>query len=94
MDIISPFSITSDNLDTIISHTYEHDNNQMNLACSKILELYNTENIDNLFMDFEKEILKILLQRTPNISRLAKLLSISRNTLKDRIKRYGLKINT
>ena len=87
-------NITSDNLETIISHTYEHDNNQMNLACCKILELYNTENIDNLFIDFEKEILKILLQRTPNISRLAKLLSISRNTLKDRIKRYGLKINT
>ncbi len=87
-------NITSDNLETIISHTYEHDNNQMNLACCKILELYNAENIDNLFIDFEKEILKILLQRTPNISRLAKLLSISRNTLKDRIKRYGLKINT
>ncbi|MCF6172643.1 MAG: sigma-54 dependent transcriptional regulator [Campylobacteraceae bacterium] len=85
-------NITSDNLDAIISHTYEHDDNQINLACCKILELYDKQNLDKLFIDFEKEILKILLQRNPNISQLAKSLSISRNTLKDRIKKYGLKI--
>jgi len=84
-------NITSSNINTIISPAYEHDNNQMNLACCKILELYEGNSIDRLFVDFEKEILKILLQQTPNISKLAKSLSMSRNTLKDRIKRYGLK---
>ncbi len=86
----SKSTITTKSLQEIMSKKYKQDTNDMSALCNKILELYEFENIDKLFEDFEKEMLKLLFQKHQNISKLAKMLKISRNTLKDKIKRYEL----
>ena len=74
----------------IIYNKKEENTNYMNIYCQKILEHYETKKYDTMFIDFEKEMLGILLKKTPNISQLSKLLGMSRNTLKDKIKKYNI----
>jgi len=86
----SETSITSKNLNSILSKECETESMNLHNISHMLLKLYNYENIDQLFIDIEKELLKILLDRDNNISSLSKMLHMSRNTLKNKIKKYNL----
>ncbi len=58
--------------------------------CKNIVNIYGVKNSKNIFEDIEKGILKELLSQCKNISALAKYMNISRNTLKSKIKKYGI----
>jgi len=58
--------------------------------CKDIVNIYGIENSKNIFEDFEKCILKELTKRCHNISALAKYMNVSRNTLKSKLKKYGI----
>jgi DNA-binding NtrC family response regulator len=82
--------ITAKNLREVISKDNDKDKEELGKICRKLLEMYEHEDIDKLFEDFEKEILKILFYKYQNISKLAKMMQISRNTLKEKLKKYHI----
>jgi len=83
-------SITLKSLQEVMFKENSEDINDMSSICNKLLEMYEFENIDKIFEDFEKEMIKILLQKYHNITKLSKVLKMSRNTLKDKIKKYNI----
>jgi DNA-binding NtrC family response regulator len=63
---------------------------ELEVLCARILESYGMENASKVLVDFEKALLSQMLRRTGNLTRLARHLSISRNTLKSKLQKYGL----
>lgn len=88
MNTSSKSTITAITLQKILEKKLE--NNLLKEFCIQLVEEYETQNLDKLFHDLEKEIITILLQKYHNISKVSKLLKVSRNTLKDKIRRYGI----
>jgi DNA-binding NtrC family response regulator len=58
--------------------------------CKNLVNIYGAENSKNIFEDVEKGILKELVDRCQNISKLAKYMGISRNTLKTKIQKFKI----
>jgi len=83
-------TVSVDDLKDIIYDKSDKKEDYLKTICSEVLELYKDETIKDLFIDFEKEILKNLLIKEQNISKVARNMAISRNTLKDKIKKYSL----
>jgi DNA-binding NtrC family response regulator len=67
---------------------------ELEILCARILDSYGIENASRMLVDFEKTLLRLLLRRTGNLSLLARSLSISRNTLKSKLHKYGLEPGT
>jgi DNA-binding NtrC family response regulator len=61
-----------------------------NKITEELLDIYSLENSNLIFQDFEKHMLKTLLFQCNNISKIANILGISRNTLKTKIKKYDM----
>ncbi|WP_375723596.1 hypothetical protein LXN10_13950 [Arcobacter sp. KX21116] len=61
-----------------------------NKITEELLDIYGLENSNLIFQDFEKHMLKTLLFQCNNISKIANILGISRNTLKTKIKKYDM----
>lgn len=57
-----------------------------------LLNIYEIEDSKQLFEDFEKEMLKTIINRCNNISKLSVYLGITRNTLKAKLKKYEISI--
>ncbi len=83
-------TVTLKSLQEIMSRENSKNVNDISIMCNKLLEIYEFKNIDKIFEDFEKEMIKILLHKYQNITKLSKALKMSRNTLKDKIKKYKI----
>ena len=57
-----------------------------------LLNIYEIEDSKQLFEDFEKEMLKTMISKCNNISKLSKYLGITRNTFKSKLKKYEISI--
>ena len=83
--------ITKQSIEKIISKNCEATvGNNMHKLCQEIVLKYDSQSCHTIFSDIEKEILSILMDRVQNITKLSKILSISRNTLKDKLRKYDL----
>jgi DNA-binding NtrC family response regulator len=69
----------------------KNDKDIMQNLCQKALSHYTLESAQELFEDFEKEMLKLLFKECNNISQLSNHLGITRNTLKAKLKKYDIK---
>lgn len=58
--------------------------------CKELSKNYTIQHAQELFEDFEKEMLQTLLKECNNISQLSTHLGITRNTLKAKLKKYGI----
>lgn len=55
-----------------------------------LIDIYGLENSNLIFEDFEKYMIKSIINKTNNISKVSTYLGITRNTLKSKIKKYNL----
>ena len=61
-----------------------------NKITEELLNIYGLENSNLIFEDFEKYMIKTILEKNNNISKVSTYLSVTRNTLKSKIKKYNL----
>ena len=77
-----------------INNSFETLNSNANcseeLFYDMLLEKHGVENAAKMFQEIEKKLLMKLLQKCPNITKLAKSLNMARNTLKTKLAHYGL----
>lgn len=55
-----------------------------------LIDIYGLENSNLIFEDFEKYMIKSIINKTNNISKVSNYLGVTRNTLKSKIKKYNL----
>lgn len=79
------------NLDDIKKILHHVDKNLLiEDMCKNLINMYGVENSKNIFEDIEKELLKELMRQCQNISKLARYMHVSRNTLKVKIEKYDI----
>lgn len=82
--------ISKQDLNRNINKNYNDKKNLLKEVCKELSTQYSVENAQILFEDFEKEMLQTLLKECNNISQLSTHLGITRNTLKAKLKKYGI----
>lgn len=85
-------SISKQDLNSNINKNKSDKKSALKESCKELLENYTLQNAQNIFEDFEKEMLLTLLKECNNISQLSTYLGITRNTLKTKLKKHHIQI--
>ncbi|MDD2640471.1 MAG: sigma-54 dependent transcriptional regulator [Sulfurimonadaceae bacterium] len=82
--------ICKQDLNRNINKNYNDKKSLLKEMCKELSKNYTIQHAQELFEDFEKEMLQTLLKECNNISQLSTHLGITRNTLKAKLKKYGI----
>ena len=82
--------ISIDDIKNNISSKDNEKSEIFNKITEDLIHIYGIENSNLIFEDFEKHMIKELLNKNNNITKISEYLGITRNTLKSKIKKYSL----
>ncbi len=82
--------ISIDDIKNNISSKDNEKSEIFNKITEDLIHIYGIENSNLIFEDFEKHMIKKLLNKNNNITKISEYLGITRNTLKSKIKKYSL----